>query len=113
MKTTNMSITFLVGCLFYSIAAWATDLPDYYPPNFRIWGVMDRVDIEHGVAVINDLQMTLSDNIHVYTQNSRFATVHILHPGLKVGIAMSSRGNEPPLVTDLWVLPDDYSQSLR
>jgi len=113
MKKTNVIIPFLVGCLFYSIAGMAANLPTYYPPAFRVWGVMDRVDIEGGTAVINDTQMTFSGNVHVYTPNSQFASVHALTPGSKVGIIMSGGGNGPPTITDIWVLPDDYTQSTR
>jgi hypothetical protein len=113
MKKANAMITFLTGCLLYSIAGMATTLPDYYPPAFRVWGVLDRLDIAGGMAVINDTQMTISANVHVYTPSSRFASVHALQPGSKVGISMSGGGNQPPMITDIWVLPDDYSQRLR
>ena len=104
----------LLGC-FISLTSltWASDLPDYYPPTFRTWGTLDMVDIESGAAVINDLEMTLSDNIHVYTVNSQFAAVQVLEPDMKVGVVMSIDGNGVPLITDIWVLPDDYIDPRR
>lgn len=93
--------------------AWADALPDYYPPSFRTWGVLEMVNIEGGAAVINDMAMTLSDNVHVYTLNSRFASVQSLQAGMKVGVVMSTSGNGNPLITDIWVLPDDYVDPRR
>ena len=82
MKKANTMITLLAGCLLYSIAGMATTLPDYYPPAFRVWGVLATLDIAGGMAVINDTQMTISANVHVYTPSSRFASVHALaHAG--------------------------------
>ena len=109
MKKANAIIILLTGSLLCSIAFAAANLPNYYPANFRNWGVLERLDIEGGVAVINDIQMILSDNIQVHTLNSRFASLHALHSGLKVGVALTARDNGRPLVTDIWVLPDDYS----
>ena len=113
MKKAKMKFAFLLGCLLYSMAGMATSLPEYYPPAFRIWGTLDRVDTAGGVAVINDTQMVLSPNIHIYTIHSRFSSLNALTAGSKVGVAMTLRGNEPPMITDIWVLPDDYSQQLR
>lgn len=113
MKKTNTLIAFLAGCLLYSIAGTAATLPDYYPPAFRMWGVLDRLDIEGGEAVINDTLMAISTNVHVYTPNSRFVSIHTLRTGSKVGITMSGGGDQRPMITDIWVLPDDYSQRTR
>jgi len=113
MKKANVFTTFLAVGLLYSLATWAADLPDYYPPSFRTWGTLDRLDIQSGEAVIGDMKMTLSDNIHVYTLSSRFSSVHSLQTGTKVGFAMSARGNDTPLITDIWVLPDNYSHPSR
>jgi hypothetical protein len=113
MNKANVMVAVLFSSLLFPLVTWAESLPDYYPPSFRTWGVIDRLDIERGEAVIGDVKMSLSDNIHVYTLSSRFSSVHSLHAGLKVGIAMSARGNEIPLVTDIWVLPADYSHPLR
>jgi len=113
MKKANTLIAFLAACLLYSIAGTAATLPGYYPPAFRMWGTLDRLDIDGGMAVINDTQMTISSNVHVYTPHSRFASVHTLRPGSKVGITMTVGGNQPPTITDIWVLPDDYSQRSR
>ena len=113
MKKTHTMIAFLAACLLYTMAGTAANLPGYYPPAFRIWGTLDSLDIDGGMAVINDLQMTISSNVHVYTLHSRFASVHSLRPGAKVGITMIVAGKQPPTITDIWVLPDDYSQRPR
>ena len=109
MNKTSMIISFLFGCILCSTVIRADDLPSYYPPAFRMSGTLERLDLQSGVAVIGDMNMRLSDNVHVYTLSSRFSSVHTLHPGMKVGISISPRGGEMLLITDIWVLPDDYS----
>ena len=113
MKKSNIIITYLVAGLLYSLASGAASLPNYYPANFRMWGVLDRLDIKTGEAVINDMKVTLSDNIHVYTLSSQFSSVQSLQTGMKVGFAMPARGNGTPIITEIWVLPDDYHYPSR
>jgi|GEM_PF-1363355 len=106
----NRIILTLLGLLLVSLPAAAGSLPDYYPEGFQSWGKLNRLDTERSYIVINDEALRLASQVKVYTSDSRFGTLNILHNGMTVGVQV--RGNNS-IVTEVWVLPADYHPQIR
>ncbi len=90
--------------------AHATKLPAYYPQSFRFIGTLDRLDHSRSLIVIGDLQLVLPGNVKVHTLHTEFGTVNSLRPGMKVGATLGQSRSGRPMVSEIWVLPDDYRQ---
>jgi len=101
------NLTFGALLILLPISASAATLPDYYPEDFQMSGVIDQIDIKRGVIVVNDLPWSLSMNARVQTMNSEFSRLLSLRTGMIIGFKMNSI-NGKMLIAEIWVLPDNY-----
>jgi len=92
-------------------AAWSTELPSYYPANFDSIGIIDRIDIKTATAVINDELFSISMNIKVHSLVTEHSSVHRLKKKMKIGYTSKQSSDGSEMITELWVLPNDYSPS--
>jgi hypothetical protein len=108
----NMNINkmmLLICALAVSLPAWSAKLPDYYPPAFDRWGVIDQLDLDNRIIVVNDKNIRVALDLKVYTVNTRFATSQSLQPGMVVGFGTSGSRAISGAVSEIWVLPADYT----
>jgi len=89
--------------------ASAAGLPKYYPEAFEYMGMLQRLNVEQGTAVINGTSFRLSNNLQVHTLDSQFGTVHSLKTRLPVGCKTVRDPTGRRLITEIWLLPKDYS----
>lgn len=102
-----IAILLCLGLL--SLPALAETLPDYYPESFDRWGVINRIDTDNNVLVIDDSTVPFSTGLRVYTPTTRFGTVQSLQPGMRIGFGTSGSRAVGGTVSEVWVLPDDYT----
>ncbi len=99
-----------VSLMVLGSTAGATALPDYYPQAFRFTGTLQLIDPSRDIIVVADTQMSIPGNLKVHTLNTQYGTINSLRPGMKVGAALGVSRNGRPIITEIWVLPDDYQQ---
>ncbi len=109
MNLKYMGIVIALGLILLTDAQ-AAKLPDYYPQSFRFTGTLERLDHSRNIIVIGDLELVLPGNVKVHTLHTEFGTVNSLRPGMKVGAALAQSRSGKPMVSEIWVLPDDYRQ---
>lgn len=107
-STSKGHTTLGVLLMLVSLSVPATTLPEYYPETFQTRGVIDRINIKSGEIVVNDNLARLSNNAKVHNLNTEFSTVQTLRKGMKIGFVMNSI-NGKRFVTEIWVLPNNYS----
>jgi len=98
----------LALCLNAGVAL-AGKLPNYYPETFAYSGVLQGLDVERGTAIINGTVFQLSKNLQVHTPDTQFGTTHSLRSGMPVGCRYTGSTPKDGLITEIWVLPKDYS----
>lgn len=108
MNTSRITILAFLGSFVIAAAAWADTLPAHYPSSFNRWGNIDRIDIARGDIVINDMLMHIAENVRIHTPHIRFATVHALGKGVKIGYTFSTTSPVSRLIDEIWLLPKDY-----
>lgn len=101
----------LICAMVISMPALSAKLPDYYPEVFDRWGVIDQIDMDKQTIVVNDLNIHTVRDLHVYMVNTRFATAQSLQPGMKIGFGTTGSRALSGTVTEVWVLPADYTPS--
>ena len=113
MKRIKLLLATLLLSLGINGAAWAAELPSYYPTSFDNIGTIDRIDIKTAEAVISDELFTLSMNIKVHSLVTEHSSVRGLKKKMKIGYTSKQSSNGSEMITELWVLPNDYSPSLQ
>jgi len=104
-------IMLLICAVAMSLPAFSAKLPDYYPAAFDRWGVIDQVDLDNRVIVVNDINIHVALDLKVHTVNTRFAIPRSLQPGMAVGFGTSGSRAISGAVSEIWVLPSDYTPS--
>ncbi|VAW89071.1 hypothetical protein MNBD_GAMMA17-2183 [hydrothermal vent metagenome] len=109
LTTLQMFFTITIGIvlMLLSLSVSASTLPEYYPDKFPATGTIDRIDIKRGEIGINDSLLKISNNAKVRNLNTEFSTVQTLRARMKIGFLVISI-NGKPLVTEIWVLPNNY-----
>jgi hypothetical protein len=103
------TILLLICAMGLSLPALSANLPDYYPPAFDRWGVVNQVDLDNRVIVVNDINIHVVFDLKVHTVNTRFATSQSLQPGMVVGFGTSGSRAISGAVSEIWVLPAAYT----
>lgn len=105
--------TFLIvaGLLAYAGLSTAGGLPSYYPESFNVVGALGRLDLRNGEAVIGDSLYHLSATTPVHTLTSQSATLNALAPGSLTGCQVIRDAKGRRFITEIWVLPDSYSNN--
>lgn len=107
MKMRDLTIITVLLIMMEATVQAAT-LPSYYPKNFRFVGTLDRIDPGRNTIVIGDISLILPGNVKVHTLHTEFGTINNLHPGIKVGAKLVRGQRGVPMVSEIWVLPEDY-----
>jgi hypothetical protein len=93
-------------------AASAQGLPNYYPKGgFQRTGVLDAVQPEAQRIVIGDLGYLYSSNLVVHSPRSYSVPLSRLKPGTRV--AFKTLENRGRVITEIWLLPDNYDDGSR
>jgi len=93
--------------------ALADKLPDYYPRAFSYSGMLQRLDVEQRAAVINGTFFRLAQDLKVHTLNTESATVDALRTGLPVGCRYVATPKGARVITEIWLLPEEYAERYR
>jgi hypothetical protein len=101
----------LICAMAMSLPAISAKLPEYYPEAFDRWGVIDQIDLDNRIIVVNDKNVRVALDLKVYTVNTRFATPRSLQPGMIVGFGTTGSRAITGAVSEIWVLPADYTPS--
>lgn len=108
MITTSLSIRrclLTVTGLLMAVAAFAADLPAYYPKGgFQGVGKVDAIVLEERRIIINDMSFVLADNTVIHTPTSYAVPISRLRIGVDVGYRMVNRGT----IAEIWMLPRGY-----
>lgn len=100
----------LILGLALTAAAWASELPDYYPVNeIRRAGTIDAVYPGESSIVINDAKFSMSDNVIVHGLSAYSVPKTQLQPGVLVAYKVGAGR----MITKFWLLPDDYDIRAR
>lgn len=108
MTMKQLSIITALSLILLTHPAQAASLPDYYPQSFRFSGTLQRVDASRNIVVIGDTLLAIPGNVKVHTLNSQYGTINNLSPGMKVGAKLFMNRHGKPMVSEIWVLPNDY-----
>ena len=110
MRTFRRTVA-IVALALAGIAS-AQGLPDYYPTEgFQRTGVLDAVQPEAQRIIIGDLGYTYSSNLVVHSPRSYSVPMSRLKPGTR--IAFKTLNNRGRVITEIWLLPDDYKDGSR
>ncbi len=107
LTTLQMYFTIGIVLMLLSLSVSASTLPGYYPDKFPATGTINRIDIKRGEIVLNDSLLKISNNAKVHNLNTEFSTVQTLRSRMNIGFSVTSI-NGKPLVTEIWVLPNNY-----
>ncbi len=106
----RIAILIASAALLASSIAMA-EFPNYYPKDgFPRVGTLDSVQLGRQVVVINDVPYSLSNNVIIHSLRSYSVPTSQLRIGSQVGYKMAAGGR---LVTEIWLLPDDYENPRR
>lgn len=78
--------------------------PDY---EYKIMGVVDRINVEFGEIVIDDMLYRLSPNVLVRNEKNKIAKPKRLRQGSKVG-ANSYGSASTQYIHEIRLLPDNF-----
>jgi hypothetical protein len=109
MKMYIHKMMLLICAMGLSLPALSAKLPDYYPAAFDRVGVIDQIDLDNRVIVVNDKNIRVALDLKVYTVNTRFASSQSLQPGMVIGFGTSGSRAISGAVSEIWVLPADYT----
>jgi hypothetical protein len=107
-KTIAILLTFLLtsfGIVGFSTAA------DY---EFRIIGVVDRIDMRSGEIVVGDMLYQLSPNVLVRNHKNRLVKPEKLRQGKKIAAnshSGASYGSSNQYIHEIRLLPDNFDLS--
>jgi len=99
----------LLLCCGFMAPLSATEVPDYYPKLFMVFGTLHNINISDGSLTIDDFRLRMTNNLRVYTTTTQFGTVQLLQEGMLLGARPDHQG----IVKELWVLPKDYFKPSR
>lgn len=101
-----MSLALILGAGY---AAASPGLPEYYPDYYDQIGTLNGINTQDKFIVINDMTNPIAIDLKVHTPTTRFGTLRSLRPGMRVGTTTIGETGQRRVVTDIWVLPADYS----
>jgi len=108
MKNTVLLIIVLT-CGIASTAL-AQIFPDYYPENgFQDVGVIDDIDHFNGFIIIGDIEYRLSSKAVVRSLSSKEDSMARLRAGTMVGFRLLGTD----IITEFWLLPNNYGSTRR
>ena len=108
----KLRLTAAIVALAFAGIASAQGLPDYYPTEgFQRTGVLDAVQTEAQRIIIGDLGYAYSSNLIVRSPRSYSVPLSRLKPGTRIGFkTLNNRGR---VITEIWLLPDNYEDGSR
>ena len=98
-------ITIVVLALTLTTAAFARDLPAYYPADeLRRAGTIDDVNLAENRIVINDIPYRFSDDALIHSVHAYSVSKTRLRPGTLVAFKVGSGQS----ITTFWLLPRNF-----
>lgn len=104
----NKSIAILLMYLLTGIgAAGISAAADY---EYKIMGVVDRVDVQSGQIIIGDMLYQLSPNLRIRNEKNRIVKPNKLRQGSKIA-ANSYSSDSGQKIHEIRLLPDNFDLS--
>lgn len=108
LNTKYLSGILLMVCLMTGIAVANPTLPNHYPAEFELTGVITNVYNDRRIIELDKADYKLHPVYNIYTLRKGVkSTLFELKPGMKIGAKYGTYQGKKVL-TDLWILPKSY-----
>lgn len=104
----------LLLLLAVALPALAARLPDYYPAEIEMVGIVDSVDSVDSVdkanltMVVNGKSFPVSPEALIHSLRERYTTIDAIRAGDKIAFRLQKYGDNRYMLIEIWLLPDDY-----
>lgn len=98
----------LLLLLAIGLPALAARLPNYYPSEFDMVGVVNSVNKADGVMVVNGKTFPVSRNSLIHSLREQHTTLDAIRAGAKIAFRLEKIGENQYMLIEIWLLPDDY-----
>lgn len=85
-----------------------TTLPESYPESFQRIGYIDSIHDQARTISLNDSSYKIASIIPIHTLKGDSIPLSMLKPYIQIGISLIAEEN---LITEIWLLPDNYGIS--
>ena len=85
-----------------------TTLPDSYPENFQRLGVIDNIHFQQRLITANEFTYLAASIMPIYSLDGSRLPFSKLTANTQIGFTFIRDKN---IITTIWVLPDNYSNS--
>jgi len=100
--------TLLLLLLAIALPAMAVRLPNYYPSEFNMVGIVNSVDKANSVIVVNGKAFPVSRNSLIHSLREQYTTLDAIQAGAKIAFRLEKIGENQYMLIEIWLLPDDY-----
>ncbi|NOX10048.1 MAG: hypothetical protein GXP22_11310 [Gammaproteobacteria bacterium] len=85
-----------------------TTLPDSYPESFQRIGYIDSIHDQDRTISLNDASYQIASIIPIHTLKGDSIPLSMLKPYIQIGVSLIAKEN---IITEIWILPDNYGIS--